>query len=92
MSDTPIPTPLKRLRRVGLERLVRVACVGSLVSMALMSWSVFDPTPFPVMVSMTVGQAIGTLALVCYVAAVLVAQVRRERASHPPAPRKSNPG
>jgi hypothetical protein len=91
MSDTSIPPPLKRLRRLSVELLVRVACIASLVSMALMTWSVFDPTPFPVMVSMTVGQGIGTLALICYLAAVLVAQWRRDRTSSPPARGESKP-
>jgi len=89
MTRSSTPSPLKRLRRVGMEPLVRAACVASLLSMALMCWSVFDPTPFPVMVSMTIGQGIGTLALACYLAAVLVAQLRRERPSLPPGNRES---
>lgn len=91
MTEKSTPPPLKRLRSLGVETLVRAACVASLLSMALMSWSVFDPTPFPVMVSMTIGQAIGTLALASYVGAVLVAQWRRERPSSPPARRDSKP-
>jgi hypothetical protein len=41
-------------------------------------WSVLDPTPVPVLVAMSVGQAVGTLSLLCYVAAVVI-EVRRER-------------
>lgn len=92
MSKSSTPPPIKKLSRLGLHSLVRAACVASLLSMALMCWSVFDPTPFPVMVSMTVGQGIGTLSLACYLAAVLVAQWRRERPSlAPPKPDAKGP-
>ncbi len=81
-------------RHAGLQRLapaalVKAACGATLVSLALMAWSVVDPTPLPVMVSMSVGQAIGTLALLLYFGAVVSYQLRlrRERGSEP-APRR----
>lgn len=74
-SQTPSLVP-PRLRSLSVERLVRIACYGSLLSMGLMGWSVVDPTPFPVMISMSVGQAIGTVALLCYTVAVLLSQGR----------------
>jgi hypothetical protein len=64
-----------------VERLVRVACMFGLLAMALMAWSVLDPTPFPVMVAMSVGQVIGTLSLVCYIAAVFLHN-RNQRATN----------
>jgi hypothetical protein len=73
--------------RVQVETLVVSACVATLVALALMSWSVLDPTPLPVMVSMSIGQAIGTLALACYLGAVLLYQLRlrsERRGSKPP--------
>lgn len=78
-------------RRLGSQRLITFSCVLGLVAMALMCWSVLDPTPVPVLFAMSVGQAIGTLSLLCYIAAVIV-EVRRERAelraqAQPPAPR-----
>ena len=80
---TSEPPLLKRLR---VELLVRIACVTSLVSLALMSWSLLDPTPLPVMVSMSVGQAIGALALAFYLLAVLLYQLRlrKQRRSSTP--------
>lgn len=45
------------------ERLVRIACVLALVALPLMVWSVLDPTVWPVLVALSVGQAIGTLSL-----------------------------
>jgi MFS family permease len=69
--------PIARFaRRLGTQKLVIVACVLGLVASAMMCWSVLDPTPFPVLVAMSVGQAIGALSLLCYVAAVLIDAVR----------------
>ena len=45
---------------------LRVAAVLTLFALALMVWSVLDPTVIPVMVAMTVGQAIGTAAFAAY--------------------------
>ena len=59
-------------RRLGTEKLIVAACVLGLLASALMCWSVLDPTPFPVLVAMSVGMVIGILSLVCYVAAVLL--------------------
>ena len=68
------------VKRLSIEGVVRFACIATLVSLALMAWSVIDPSPLPVMVSMSVGQAIGTLALACYLGAVLLYQLRLRRA------------
>ena len=68
------------VKRLSIERVVRLACFATLASLALMSWSVIDPSPLPVMVSMSVGQAIGTLALACYLGAILLYQLRSRRA------------
>jgi hypothetical protein len=73
-----------RLRAIATETLVRAAAVLTLLSLVLMAWSVLDPTPMPVMVSMSVGQAIGTLALLLYVAAVIVYQLRLRREPRAP--------
>lgn len=73
------PKPLAKLVDVGPRRLVLVACVLCLIATLLMIWSIFDPTPLPVMVSMSVGQAVGTLGLVCYIAAVVAYQWKQRR-------------
>jgi hypothetical protein len=78
MTDAALaPTALQRL---GPRRLIVVACLSSLSALALMVWSVLDPTPLPVMVVMSIGQVLGTLGLVCYVAAVVAYQWRRSKA------------
>lgn len=82
-AETSLPAPGSEpplLKRLSVEAMVRFACVTNLVSLALMCWSVLDPTPLPVMLSMSLGQVIGTLALACYLGAVLLYQVRLRRA------------
>ena len=45
------------------RRILSVACVMCLVALALMVWSILAPSPLSVMVMMSVGQGLGTLAL-----------------------------
>lgn len=52
------------------ETLLRVACVLGLIALPLMVWSIFDPTVWPVLVALSVGQVIGTLSFVLFVVAV----------------------
>ena len=56
--------------------LLRVAAVLTLVALALMVWSVLQPTPMPVLVAMMVGQVFGTIAFACY-GLVVIADLRR---------------
>ena len=60
------------------EKLVRVAAVLALIGLALFVWSVLDPRPVPVVVAMSVGQAIGTLSFLLYVLAFYL-DLRRAR-------------
>lgn len=48
------------------ERLIRASCVLGLVALPLMVWSLFDPTVWPVLVALSVGQAIGTLSFALF--------------------------
>jgi hypothetical protein len=48
------------------HRWLDFACVGALASLALMTWQLFDPTVWPVMVAMSVGQVIGTASFVAF--------------------------
>ncbi len=43
-------------------KILRVSAVLTLVGLALMVWSIVQPTPLPVMLAMTVGQGLGTAA------------------------------
>lgn len=52
------------------ERLMVVACVMALVGLALMLWSVFVPSVWPIMIAISVGQGIGTISFVLYLIVV----------------------
>jgi hypothetical protein len=58
--------------------LLRISGALTLLGLALMVWSMLVPTPLPVMLAMTVGQAVGTLAFALYLF-VVIRDVRRDR-------------
>ena len=58
--------------------LLRISAVLTLLGLALMAWSLVEPTPLPVMLAMTAGQALGTTAFGLYIF-VVVRELRRER-------------
>jgi len=57
---------------------LRVSAALTLIGLALMVWSMLVPTPLPVMLAMSIGQAVGTTAFAIYVV-IVVRQLRRER-------------
>ncbi len=61
--------------------LLRWSAVLTLIALALMVWSMVQPTPLPVMLAMTAGQGIGTLALAMYLFVVVqdFLRIRREK-------------
>lgn len=62
----------------GMTRLLAISGVLTLVGLALMAWSMLQPTWLPVMLAMTVGQLVGTTAFAIYLCVV----VRDFRRSH----------
>lgn len=62
---------------------LRAASLLTLAALGLMSWSLFDPRPVPVMVAMSAGQALGTLSLLLFLAVVAL-DLRRANAAAPP--------
>jgi hypothetical protein len=76
-----------KLRLPSSDLLLRVACVLALAALPLMVWSLFDPTVWPVLIALSVGQALGTLSFVLFLVAVARdLHVRRKLASRiPPA-------
>jgi hypothetical protein len=60
------------------ERWLVVACVSALAALVLMTWQIFDPTVWPVMVAMSVGQVLGTASLAVF-AFVVFADYRSRR-------------
>jgi hypothetical protein len=67
------------------ERILRGACVLALLGIALMVWSLVEPTPMPVLIAMSAGQVFGTLSLAAFLF-VVVADLRRAKLDRPPAP------
>jgi len=59
---------------------LRLSAVLTLIALALMVWSVLVPTPLPVMLAMTVGQALGTTAFAIFGLVVLNDLTRTRRA------------
>lgn len=49
-----------------VRRWLVVACVSSLAALALMTWQLFDPSVWPVMVAMSFGQVLGTASLAAF--------------------------
>jgi hypothetical protein len=48
------------------RRWLDFACIAALVALALMTWQLFDPTVWPVMVAMSVGQVLGTVSFAAF--------------------------
>lgn len=74
-DSTPPPPSLKVVPpavQSKIERRVFWACVWSLVALGLIIWSLVDQKPIPVIVAMSVGQAIGTLALLLFIGSVVL--------------------
>jgi hypothetical protein len=42
------------------------ACVCALAALALMTWQLFDPRVFPIIVAMSAGQVLGTASFLTY--------------------------
>lgn len=73
------------------SKLMVYACVLGLIGLALMSWSLFDQGWIPVMMAMSVGQGIGTLSLLLFIAVTVMALRRAEfRPSIPHPPPKTD--
>jgi hypothetical protein len=69
---------LLRITGTSVQRLLRVACVLALSSIAVMVFSVLVPRPLPVIFAMSIGHALGGLGFICYVLAVALDAFKRE--------------
>jgi hypothetical protein len=66
------------------SRWLVVSCVCALAALALMTWQVFDPTVWPVMVAMSVGQVLGTMSFAAFGYVVSADLRARRRAEEEP--------
>ncbi len=88
---------IRRMKPDRAEQVLRVASVLAIGALLLMMWPLVDPTPAPVLIALSVGQAIGTLSFAAYLTIVIWDLRRRRRgssvldpvASVPPAPPSS---
>jgi len=60
------------LDNASRAKLMVYACVLGLIGLALMSWSLFEQGWIPVMAAMSVGQGVGTLSFVLFLAIVFI--------------------
>lgn len=72
---------IKRVWRISPPALIRLAAIMTLFALASMVWSMLDPKPLPVMLAMSLGQLLGTIAFAMYGLAVYkdLRRIRRER-------------
>ena len=70
--------------------IIRIAAVLALVALGLIGWAMVDPRPVPVIVAMSVGQALGTASFLAYLF-VVVSDLRRpiKKDSWTPPPNES---
>ena len=59
------------MTRTVRHRWLRRACWLTLIGLALFAWSVLDPRVIPVMIAMSIGQGIGTLASLIFLFVVI---------------------
>jgi hypothetical protein len=60
---------------VSRRRVLDAACVAALAALALMTWQLFDPRVWPVIIAMSLGQVLGTASFVAY-CGVVIAEYR----------------
>lgn len=48
------------------DRWLVIACACNLCALALMTWQVLDPSVWPVMVAMSLGQVLGTASFAVF--------------------------
>ena len=78
---------IERTKRVHMTTLLRISAALTIVGLAMMVWSLLAPTPLPVMLAMSVGQVVGTMAFGLYLFAIVLdlrrdRRARRESAQH----------
>lgn len=75
--------------RITAQTGLYISAVLTLIALALMCWSLLVPTPLPVMVAMSVGQAFGTVAFAIFGIVVLKDITRARRDEKRPLERTS---
>lgn len=63
-----------------IRKLLILSALLTLLGLALMVWSLLEPTPLPVILAMSVGQVFGIVAFALFGGVVAVDQLRKQRA------------
>jgi hypothetical protein len=73
-------TPLGIIDRISRRTrgILVAAAIMTLIGLALMVWSMAQPTPMPVILAMSVGQGLGILAFLLFGLVVLVDQLHKQ--------------
>jgi multidrug transporter EmrE-like cation transporter len=76
--------PRRSLDVIGLisrwtRGILVVAAIMTLIGLALMVWSMAQPTPMPVILAMSVGQGLGIFAFLLFGFVVLIDQLHKQR-------------
>ena len=80
---------MPEIKSARVPHLLRGAAAFSLVALALMMWSLFDPRPAPVLIGLSVGQVLGTASFAIYLSIVIWDIRRRRRPGSNPEDRAS---
>ena len=67
---------LGRIALRSVAQLTRSAAVLALIGLAIMAYSIVSPRPLPVVLAMSAGHAIGAIAVVLYVLAIVLDAAR----------------
>jgi len=67
--------------KVRIPRLLIVSSILTLLGLALMVWSVIEPTPLPTILAMSLGQVFGMTAFGLYILAIVI-DLRRDARAH----------
>ena len=72
-----LKTLVTRPPRVAI--LLRISAGLTMIALALMVWSLLQPTPMPVILAMSLGEGLGILAFALFGISVLIDQIRKQR-------------
>ncbi len=73
--------------KIAPMRVLRLSAICALLALGLMTWSLVDPTPAPVLLALSLGQLIGTVSFMGYLLVVVLdLQLLRRWRKKPPEP------
>ncbi len=67
-----------KIKLPGTHTFLRIASLLAILGLVLMCWGVVQPTPFPIIIGLSIGQGLGTVSFLIYLAVVL-ADLRRKK-------------